>query len=189
MYLPSQNNSQNERHERRQNHKDEIARTAKKSLLSLEAARAKFDKLAAAFLAAKKVVRVENTIRVYVGAGKSFYPVYKIGGRFVCECGDRQNYGFCAHEKAAAAFADREQVEAENDRLEHEKPFRAELRWGNRKGLDFDDSARFETKRAACEWLVTESFNKFQPEGEVTDIFGDVVFEIADEFFELWAEV
>ena len=185
-YLPSHQNSANERSERRQNAKEEIARTAKKVLLSKEAARTKFDKMGAAFLAAEKVSYAENTYRVAVGAGKKFYPVYVIGGKFECECSERADYGFCAHETAAELFAAKAEIETQANRLENEKSFKAALRYGNRKGLDFDKSARFHTKREACEWLTREAFNKFQPEGEVTDLFGDTVFELTEDFFELW---
>lgn len=185
--IPSHQNSNNERSERRQNHKDESKRIidAKKTPISVDAAAAKFDKLAAGFVAAEKVSIVCNQFRVRVGAGKSFYPVYKINGAFACECRDRAAYGFCAHQRAAELFA----AKIERDAAATAERYTATLRYGNRKGLDFEKQRKFSDRREASEWLATESFNKFHPEGEVTDVFGSVVFEITDEFFDVWGEV
>lgn len=190
-YLPSHSRSSNERSERRQNHKDEIRRVSdsRKTALDVQAAHRKFDKLAAGFIAAEKVAFVDGQFRVYVGTGKSFYPVYKIGGAFKCECRDRQRYGFCAHEKAASVYAAKYSAESIANQIEEQKPFTATLRYGTRKGLDFEKSEKFFTQNGACLWLVREAANKFQPEGEVIDVFGARIFEITDEFFELWAEV
>ena len=186
-YFPSHKNSTNARNERRQHYKNQIAQfaAAKKPLLEPEQAAAKFAKQARAFLADNRVSVVGNCYRVAVGTGAKWYPVYKIQNSFRCACSDAERYGDCGH-KRAAAFD--EQLEREANRREDEKPFTATLRYGNRKGLDFDKSARFSTQREAAEWLADQAVNKFQPEGEVTDTFGDVVFEITDEFFELWAE-
>lgn len=191
-YIPSHNNRTNERSERRQNWKLEMRRAsdAKKPQLSQEAIEKKFDKLAAAMLAGGKVEFAGgNYYRVYVGAGKKFYPVSKIAGKFVCACNDDLRYGTCAHARACAAFAAKKETEEAANRSETEKPFRATLRFGNRKGNDFEKTERFATKRKASEWLVREAFNKLEPEGEVTDLFGATVFEITDEFFDLWEEV
>lgn len=190
-YLPSHNNRTNERTERRQNWKTEMHRAseAKKPQLSQEAVEKKFDKLAAAMLAGGKVEFAGgNYYRVYVGVGKKFYPVSKIAGTFKCDCNDDLRYRTCAHARACAAFAAKREAEEAANNLETEKPFRAELRWGNRKGHDFDKSERFNTQRDASEWLVREAFNKLEPEGEVIDIFGATVFEITDEFFDLWED-
>ena len=189
-HTPSHQNSNNERQERRQNHKNEISRLAAAKKPLLDDAAAKFGKLANGFIAASKVQFVEgNRWRVFVGAKGKFFPVYKIGGKFTCDCADDLRYGFCAHGKAVEIAAAKRDAESAKNRLEDEKPYRAELRYGNRKRLNFSKSERFATKREACEWLARESFNKFQPEGEVTDVFGSVVFEISDEFFDLWADV
>lgn len=113
-YIPSHNNRTNERSERRQNWKTEMRRAAnaKKPELSKDAIEKKFDKLATAIFAGEKVEFAGgNYYRVYVGAGKKFYPVSKIAGKFSCACNDDLRYNTCAHARACAAFAAKREAE------------------------------------------------------------------------------
>ena len=178
--IPSHNNSQNERNERRAHWMTATRRAieANKPQLSTDGAIAKMDKMAAALVANESVSQSDNCYKVRTGNGKRFFPVYLIKGNFLCACSDDERYGICAHVKAAELFAAKTVVE--------EKRFTARLEWGNRKGLDFSKEEKFSTKETAAAWLVKEAFDKFQPEGYVTDALGETVFEISDEFFDLW---
>lgn len=100
-------------------------------------------------------------------------------GLMVCDCFTFLDCKTCAHAVAAKRLA------AEVSRV---LPFTAILEFGNRKRLDWKKTEKFASKIAAVEWLKIEAANKFQPEGMVLDTFGDIVFEITDEYFLTWAE-
>lgn len=113
-----------------------------------------------------------------MNGSKTTFELIKTSAGFACDCCFFEKHKTCSHVVAAEMLS--------NAVAEAEKPFKAVLLYGNRKGLDFTKRNEFDTKDEATRCLVREAENKFLPEGTVTDRFGEIVFEIADEFFEMW---
>lgn len=65
--------------------------------------------------------------------------------------------------------------------------FTATLEYGNRKGLDFTDVKTFNTKEKAVAWLGGAAKIALCPSGFVTDGFGAIVYELEEEFYQMWA--
>jgi hypothetical protein len=90
---------------------------------------------------------------------------------------DKYHFGTCAHIRAASMLI---------DEIASIKPFRAILNFNNRKGLHFTETKSFDTLEEAARWLETRAFVKFRPAGYVTDIFGELKYELTEE--DIWRE-